>query len=78
MKKANRQLNEELIRKVEAAYDHAWQMGDVEGIVACFAKDGIIMSPRGDVAYGHKEIRDILGENIPAVFPRRKKTGDRR
>ena len=28
MKKANRQRNEELIRELEAAYDHAWQAGD--------------------------------------------------
>ena len=61
MKKVNRQRNEALIRKVEAAYDYAWQMGDIEGIVACFTKDAIIMSPRGDVAYGHQEIRDLLG-----------------
>jgi hypothetical protein len=32
-KKANRQLDEELIRKTEAAYDHAWQQGDIEGIM---------------------------------------------
>lgn len=62
MKKANRQRNEELIRKTEAAYDHAWQEGDVEGIVTCLTKDAVLISPRGEVACGHQEIRNLLGE----------------
>jgi len=36
--------------------------GDVEGIVACLTKDAVLISPRGDVACGHKEIRKLLGE----------------
>ena len=62
MEKANKQRNEELVLKVEAAYDHAWQVGDVEGIVAFLTKDAVLISPRGDVACGHQEIRNLLGE----------------
>ena len=62
MKKANRLRNEELIRKTEAAYDHAWQEGDVEGIVTCLTNDAVLISPRGEVACGHQEIRNLLGE----------------
>ena len=32
MKKADRQLEEMRIRKTEAAYDQAWQQGDIKGI----------------------------------------------
>jgi uncharacterized protein (TIGR02246 family) len=60
MEIANTQQNEELVHKVEAAYDHAWQMGDVEGIIACLTKDAVLISPRGDVACGHQEIRNLL------------------
>lgn len=68
MKKANRQLDEELIRKREAAYDQAWHVGNIEGIVACFTKDATIISPRDDVAHGLREIRDLFAEllNGPA------------
>ncbi len=62
MEKANKQRNGELILKTEAAYDHAWQMGNVDAIVACITKDAVLISPRGDVACGHEEIRKLLGE----------------
>ena len=62
MKKTNKKINEELVLKVEAAYDYAWQVGDVEGIVACLTKDAVLISPRGDEACGHKEIRNLLSE----------------
>ena len=62
MKNANRQLKEELIRKAEAAYDHAWQEGNVDGLVTCLTKDAVLINPRGEVAIGHDEIRKHLGE----------------
>jgi uncharacterized protein (TIGR02246 family) len=62
MKKANKHRNEELVLKVESAYDYAWQVGDVERIVACLTKDAILISPRGEVACGHQEIRKLLGD----------------
>lgn len=62
MEKQDKQRNEELVLKVESAYDHAWQVGDVEGIVACLTKDAVLISPRGEVACGHQEIRNLLGE----------------
>jgi len=62
MKKVNKQHDKESVLKVEAAYDQAWQAGDVEGIVACLTKDAVLVSPRGEVACGHKEIRNLIGE----------------
>lgn len=59
-KKANRQLNEEMIRKTEAVYDHAWKQGDIEGIMLCFSGDAVLISPRGDVAIGAEQIRNLL------------------
>lgn len=62
MKIENKQLNEEAVLKVEAAYDQAWQVGDVEGIVACLTKNAVLISPRGEVACGHQEIRNLIGD----------------
>ncbi len=78
MKQVNRQLDEERIRKTEAAYDHAWQQGDIEGIMVCFTDDAVLISPRGDVAIGTEQIHnlfsDFLGakpkaQNTPVVLP---------
>jgi uncharacterized protein (TIGR02246 family) len=60
IKKVNRQLDEELIRKTEAAYDRSWQQGDIEGLMACFADDALLISPRDDVAFGAGQIRNLL------------------
>ncbi len=60
MKKPNRPLEEEHIRKTEAAYDHAWRQGDIEGIMGCFTDDAVLISPRGDVAIGKEQIRNLL------------------
>jgi uncharacterized protein (TIGR02246 family) len=62
MKEVNKQRAEESVLKVEAAYDQAWQAGDLEGIVACLTKDAVLISPRGEVACGHQEIRKLIGE----------------
>ncbi len=57
---ANRQLDEELIRKAEAEYDHAWQRGDIESIMECFTDDALLISPKGDIAFGAEQIRNLL------------------
>ncbi len=62
IEQVNRQLDEERIRRTEANYDHAWQKGDIEGVVACFANDALLISPRGDMAVGTEEIRNLLSE----------------
>lgn len=59
-KKSNRQLDQELIQKTEAAYDQAWQRGDIEGIMVCFTDDALLVSPRGDVAHGTAQIRKLF------------------
>lgn len=60
MKKTDRQIEEEHIRKTEAAYDQAWQKGDIEGIMTCFTHDAVLISPRGDVAIGKEQVRNLL------------------
>ena len=60
MKKQDQQYEAERIRKTEAAYDQAWQQGDIEGILVCFTSDAVLISPRGDVAIGKEEIRSLL------------------
>ena len=60
IEKPNRKPDEQLIRKTEAAYDSAWQQGDIEGIMVCFTEDAIIISPRGDVAIGKEQVRNLL------------------
>lgn len=60
MKMADRQIEEARIRETEAAYDQAWQQGDIEGIMVCFTNDAVLISPRGDVAIGKEQIRNLL------------------
>jgi uncharacterized protein (TIGR02246 family) len=45
----------------EAAYDDAWNAGDVDGLIACFADDAVLVNPRGEIAVGTQEIRERLG-----------------
>jgi uncharacterized protein (TIGR02246 family) len=49
------------IRAVESAYDAAWDAGDIESLLNCFADDAVVVNPRGEVAVGLNEIRHILG-----------------
>ncbi|HSC52817.1 MAG TPA: SgcJ/EcaC family oxidoreductase [Phnomibacter sp.] len=56
----SRKLDEQLIRKTEASYDSAWQQGNIEGLLACFTDDAILISPRGDEAFGKDQIRDLF------------------
>lgn len=62
MKTVNRHLDEELIRNREKSYDYAWLQGDIEGVMACFTDDAVIMSPRGDLASGIEQIRNLLND----------------
>ena len=75
MQHANREDSEAMIRAVEAAYDKAWQQGDLDGIIVHFTNDAIIMSPRGDVAIGKQEIRNLLGEFLNGPARDTKHTG---
>lgn len=59
-KKVNRQTDEELVRKTEAAYDEAWLRGDIDGILSHFTDDALLISPRNDVAVGKAEIRNLF------------------
>ncbi len=58
--KENRKLDEERIRKTETTYDHAWQQGDIKGMMLCFTTDAILISPRGDEAIGIEQIHKLF------------------
>lgn len=60
IKKANRKLDEQLIRKTEASYDSAWQQGNIESLIVCFTDDAVLISPRGDEAFGKEQIRNLF------------------
>ncbi len=60
IKKANRNLDEQLIRKTEASYDSAWQQGNIENLIVCFTEDAVLISPRGDEAFGKQQIRNLF------------------
>lgn len=48
------------IRDVEAAYDRAWGVGDLERLLECLAADVVMMNPRGEVAEGREQARTVL------------------
>jgi uncharacterized protein (TIGR02246 family) len=58
--KANRKLDEQLIRKTEASYDSAWQQGNIESLISCFTDEAVLISPRGDEAFGKQQIRNLF------------------
>ncbi|MGZ4587665.1 MAG: YybH family protein [Mycobacteriaceae bacterium] len=51
---------EQSIREVEQSYDASWAQGDVAALLECLADDAVVVTPRGDVARGHGEIRGLL------------------
>ena len=50
----------EAILALEAAYDAAWNRGDIDALMVCFTEDALIMDPRGGVTRGHDDIRRLL------------------
>jgi uncharacterized protein (TIGR02246 family) len=55
------QIDSDAVLATEAAYDAAWNAGDVDGLMACFADDAVLINPRGETAVGAQEIRERLG-----------------
>lgn len=56
-----RVTDEDAVRATEDAYNLAWGNGDLDGLLACLTPDAVLVSPRGDVAVGEHEIRQLLG-----------------
>ena len=75
VERTDRNLDEQLIRKTEAAYDSAWQQGNIEGIMACFTDDAVLISPRGDEAIGKEQIRQLLTDFLSQEAKSTKHTG---
>lgn len=55
---------EAAIRAAEAAYDSAWNAGDIESLIACMRPDAVLVNPRGEVAAGADQIREALGNFV--------------
>lgn len=52
--------NENAVRALEAAYDEAWNRGDVDALLACMTDDAVIVDPLGKVSRGRDAIRARL------------------
>ncbi len=59
--KVSRAANEQEIRTVEAAYDEAWRLGDLDALIQHMTSDVVLVNPRGAVACGLAEVRRELG-----------------
>jgi uncharacterized protein (TIGR02246 family) len=58
----DRARDDAAIHAVGAAYDRAWDNGDIASLVACLAEDAVVVNPRGELARGRAEIMSALGE----------------
>jgi uncharacterized protein (TIGR02246 family) len=54
------------VRALEAAYDEAWNRGDVDALLACMTDDVLVVDPLGRVSRGRDEVRNLLA---PLVAP---------
>lgn len=59
--KVSRAANEREIRTVEAAYDEAWRLGDLDALIQLMTSDVVLVNPRGAAACGLAEVRRDLG-----------------
>jgi uncharacterized protein (TIGR02246 family) len=57
-----REQDEAAIRRIEQAYDRAWNAADVPALMALMAPAAVVVNPIGEVATGHVEIRRVLTE----------------
>lgn len=73
-KTTDRKTDEEAIRKTEATYDAAWQQGNIDGLMACFANNAVLISPRGDEAVGKEQIRKLFSNFLGKEAKRTKHT----
>jgi uncharacterized protein (TIGR02246 family) len=55
------QVDVTAIRKVESAYDSAWNDADLASLGACFTNDAVVVNPRGEVAIGARDIAERIG-----------------
>lgn len=60
---AARVRDEEEIRAVEAAYDAAWDAGDLAGLLALLAADVVVVNPFGETTAG----RDDFGRSLTSL-----------
>lgn len=56
--------DEQAIRAVEAAYDAAWDAGDLAGLLALLAPDVVVVNPFGEATQG----RDDFGRSLASLI----------
>lgn len=57
---AERLQAEAAIRDLEQTYDAAWQAHDLDGLLACFLAEAVLVNPYGEAVEGHDQIRQEL------------------
>jgi uncharacterized protein (TIGR02246 family) len=57
-----RRQDEAAIRALEAAYDRAWDRGDIDALVESLTPDATIIDPFGGVSAGAEQIRRLFSE----------------
>jgi uncharacterized protein (TIGR02246 family) len=60
----DRARDEEVIRAVEAAYDAAWDAGDLGALIALLTADAVVVDPFGGVTEG----REAVGRAFASLF----------
>lgn len=56
----SRTANEQEIRTVEAAYDEAWRLGDLDALIQHMTSEVVLVNPRGAAACGLAQVRREL------------------
>jgi len=56
----DRERSESAIRSVEAAYDVAWNAGDVASLVGLLTSDVVVVDPFGGVSTGREAMKESL------------------
>jgi len=60
--------DEQAIRALATEYVAAWNRNDSRALAACFAADGDLINPSGQVARGRTEVERILNEEQNGQF----------
>lgn len=66
--RVDRSEDEAAIRRIEQAYDRAWNAGDAAGLVASMAPDVVVVNPRGQVAIGRDAFEGVMREVLSGPF----------
>lgn len=60
--------DEQDIRKAATEFVTAWNRNDAKGLAACFASDGDLINPAGQIARGRAGVEKLLAEEQNRTF----------